>query len=688
MFFAKNKETRIISVLTRKRVFRRRMLLFSLTGISTFWATFKWSFYMPTDVNSWIHWTLVVLFAMTFGWIALYFWSALLGFRELVRHKKYEGIIRPDKGDKLNAKTAVLVPTYNENPIEIYARILSMAHDLSQSREGRLFDFFILSDTTKPSVWVEEENLWLEIKKYFPKEMNVFYRHRPKNTARKSGNIEDFCIRWGNGYDFMLVLDADSLMTAETVIQMARWMLSNPTTGIIQAPPKIINSGSFFARMNQFAGRVYGQIITTGLAYWQAWDSNYWGHNAIIRTEAFIESCGLPVFKGKAPFGGHILSHDFVEAALIRRAGWLAWMLPELSGSYEECPPAMLDFATRDRRWCQGNLQHLRILLSKKFHPISRIHFTLGIMSYLSSPLWFLFLVLGTGIAVWRYFYPPAYFTQVKALFPTWPVFNVWGTVTLFAFSMLMLFFPKILGVGYAMKTNAKGFGGKVGLFAGFIVENIFSALIAPIMMLFQTKFVAEILLGLDSGWKTQNRTEGTSWGMALRRHGIQTLVGIGTQLVIYRYARGLFYWMLPITTGLVLSVPLSVLSSKVSVGKWFKKLNIFMTPEEKEEPNILRETKENIRLLEPVFQNKTTLDLLGFPQYLGVHLYLLSINGPPPEFEEELKEGLSLKVQKYLLGEEELNLTQQEENCILYQESLLKQLILLLSVDKDKGEE
>ena len=304
-------------------------------------------------------------------------------------------------------------------------------------------------------------------------------------------------------------------------------------------------------------------------------------------------------------------------------------------------------------------------------------------MSYLSSPLWFLFLVLGTGIAVWRYFYPPAYFTQVKALFPTWPVFNVWGTITLFVFSMLMLFFPKILGLGYAMKTNAKEFGGKIGLFFSFVVENIFSALTAPIMMLFQTKFVAEILLGLDSGWKTQNRTEGTSWGLALRRHGIQTLIGIGTQVVVYRYARGLFYWMLPITAGLVLSIPLSVLSSKVSVGNCFKKLHIFVTPEEKEEPKILKETKDNVGLLERVLQNKTMLNLISVPRYLAIHLYLLSINGPSPEFEEELTETLTLKIQRSVLGEEELNLTQQEENCLLYQENVLKHLSLLLRIDR-----
>lgn len=176
--------------------------------------------------------------------------------------------------------------------------------------------------------------------------------------------------------------------------------------------------------MQQFAGKVYGPIVAAGLAYWQVGDSNYWGHNAIIRVKAFMQCCGLPVLKGRAPFGGHILSHDFVEAALIRRGGWAAWLLPELKGSYEECPPTMIDFAIRDRRWCQGNMQHMKILVSKGLHPVSRVHFTIGIMSYLSSPIWLTFLLVGLMIALGREFFPPVYFPEVRTLFPTWPIFE------------------------------------------------------------------------------------------------------------------------------------------------------------------------------------------------------------------------------------------------------------------------
>lgn len=414
----------ILSDINKRQVLLRRIILFGLVLISVIFATIKWALFIPSDLNLIIRYGLIFLFCATFGWISLYFFSSVFGFFELLRRRKMPGIKRAPAHKKLTTKTAILMPVYNENPLNVYANLLAMAKDLEKTGQEAAFDFFVLSDTTKPDVWVQEEALWLEVKKKFPKNISIYYRHRPKNTARKSGNIEDFCVRWGRHYDFMIVLDADSLMTGSTVVQMAQLMEVNTTTGIIQAPPMIINTNSWFARVQQFAGRVYGPIVSAGLAYWQVWDSNYWGHNAIIRVKAFIESCGLPVFPGQAPFGGHILSHDFVEAALIRRDGWLAWMLPELKGSYEECPPSMIDFAVRDRRWCQGNLQHLRILFSKKLHPVSRIHFTMGIMSYLSSPLWFLFLLFGLGIALWREFFPPEYFSDTKTLFPSWPVFD------------------------------------------------------------------------------------------------------------------------------------------------------------------------------------------------------------------------------------------------------------------------
>ncbi len=670
MPLAASNEVFVIPLLSRRRVKFRRIKLFGLTLLTTFWASVKWSEFMPTDISLFMHWFLLILFFLTFGWISLYFFSAVFGFLELVRKRHYEGIKHPAKDAELNAKTAILVPSYNEDAAAVMARVLAMAEDLGKYSEGKQFDFFILSDSTNPEIWLQEEVMWFEAKKQFPQGINLYYRHRPRNTARKSGNIEDFCTRWGSNYKYMLVLDADSLIIGKTMIQMAKLMEANPTTGIIQAPPQIVNAQSFFARLHQFSGKVYGRIVMAGQSYWQAWDSNYWGHNAIIRVQAFIDSCGLPVFKGKAPFGGYILSHDFVEAALIRRAGWLAWMLPELEGSYEECPPSMLDFASRDRRWCQGNLQHIRILISRKIHPVSRVHFTVGIMSYLSSLLWCLLLLFGVGIVVWRYFFPPAYFTQSKELFPSWPIFNVWGTIALFVLSMVMLFFPKILGVLYVIGKGDKQYGGAGKLWQGFFVENLFSALSAPVMMLFQSKFIVEILSGMDSGWKTQNRTAGTSWRDGIRMHWWQTAVGVGASVLIYNYAHTLFYWMLPITLGMMLAIPLSVLSSRV----WGKKSKqrIFTIPEEVHEPDILQNSKRNFKQLEQFITDKDMLALLKNDIYVSVHIYLLAINGPMPDFGSDLIKRVQHKVSSLSGGGDE-NLSLDEKRYLLYDEKLLQ---------------
>lgn len=675
-----------ILVLSKRRLFWRRLKLAFFVLGSTGFASFKWAEFMPTDAPLEVRFLLIGLFFLTFGWISIFFWSSLFGFRELVRKNKYEGIVHPSNDEQITSKTAILMPVYNEDSVEVFSRLASMANDLSETGEGSNFDFFILSDTTNPKIWVKEETLWLEAKKLFPTDINLFYRHRPLNTARKSGNIEDFCNRWGDNYDFMLVLDADSLMAGSTIVNMVKLMQVNPSTGIIQAPPVVINGQSFFARLNQFAGQVYGPIIAAGLSYWQAWDSNYWGHNAIIRTKAFISSCGLPILPGRAPFGGHILSHDFVEAALIRRAGWLTWLLPELKGSYEECPPAMLDFATRDRRWCQGNLQHTKLLFAKKIHPISRIHFTLGIMSYLSSPLWFLFLTVGIGLAVGRYFFPPIYFGETKELFPTWPVFDLPGTLLLFILSMAMLFLPKILGVIYILWKNPRksDFGGFFGLLLSLMTEVVFSALIAPIMMLFQSKFVAEILLGLDSGWTTQNRSNSTTWGLAFSRHFAQTLIGILTLLVVYLYANSLFYWVLPITIGLMLSIPVSVLSSQKRWGDIFKKAFVFITPEEKKTPKLVARTDEFIQILSSAISEKQGFELLiHSPVYLAMHIYLLNINGPTPDFENKTLRKAVQQVQSFLSGEE-LCLSAEEERCCLYDIKLLQETSLLVNFSQE----
>ena len=660
----------------------RRVLIFGLMILTTVFLTFKWVVSMPTDANMFARAVMSFLFVLTTGWIALFFWASIFGFFELLAGKTMPGIVWPEKKTPLKTKTAVLMPIYNEECDTVYARLLAIAESLVKTGQAQAYDMFVLSDTTNPKIWVEEENCWINAKKLMPKEINLYYRRRPRNVARKSGNIEDFCHKWGALYDYMVVLDADSLLEGKTIVEMSRLMEINTDTGIIQAPPQCINSHSLFARVQQFAGKVYGNIVSAGLCYWQVHDSNYWGHNAIIRVKAFMECCGLPVLKGPKPFGGHILSHDFVEAALIRRGGWYAWLLPELGGSYEECPPTMIDFATRDRRWCQGNIQHLEILVSKHIHPISRIHFTIGIMSYLSSPLWFIFLVAGILVAFGHVYFPPEYFSTEQSLFPNWPIFDKMGTITLFLISMFMLIFPKFLGMIIYLKNNKfKNIGGLFGTMKSVVAEIVFSALIAPIMMIFQTKFVWEILTGQDVGWNTQSRDGFTTWKEAFERHIGHTVLGVLTTYAVYTQLPALFYWMLPVTLGLMLSIPLSVLSSYEGLGRFAFRHNWFVIPEEKHVPEIVTTVQKNVPVLQNDRKKRGVLDVIEDGYLLQIHILMQEVNGPAPEIAKSVLKDARIKLDNYLNYGKEPDFSREEEIALLYEPAILEEECLELKL-------
>ncbi len=663
-----------------RQIRRRRIKVFGLMIVSTLLATLKWITVIPSDSSLFTRFLMIGLFILTFGWIALFFWSSIFGFFELLRKKNVPGVRWPDEKTKLSTKTAILMPVYNESPANVFANLLAMANDLKKTGQADAYDIFVLSDTTNPKIWVEEESLWLEAKKIISPEIGFYYRRRPINTARKSGNIEDFCNKWGALYDFMIVLDADSLLTGSTMVRMSQLMETNPQAGIIQAPPMCINRHSLFARIQQFAGKVYGPIVSAGLAYWQVGDSNYWGHNAIIRVGAFMECCKLPVLSGRAPFGGHILSHDFVEAALIRRGGWSAWLLPELKGSYEECPPSMIDFAVRDRRWCQGNMQHIKVLVSRGLHPVSRIHFIIGIMSYLSSPLWLSFLLVGLAVALGRNIFQPDYFPTYYTLFPTWPIFDKFGTISLFVISMFMLIFPKFLGlIVYLAQNKFKEIGGCFGAVKSVLAEIVFSALSAPIMMMFQSKFVFDIFAGRDAGWNTQNRDEtGTSWKEAWTRHRWHMLLGIATTVIVWKYAHSLFWWMLPITTGLILSIPISVISSREKNGIAARKNKYFVIPEEINVPEILTSALSFRTQLANKERGAGVADVVDNSELNALHILMLPVNGPTPEFGSKALETAKIKLENYLNHGLEMELSREEEIALLYSPDVLKKANLM----------
>lgn len=668
-----------------ERLKKRRAKVFGITFISVVLATIKWLEAIPADVSIFTRYLITILFILTFAWVSLFFWSNVFGFMVLLRKKKIPDISWLKDNVKLSTKTAVLMPVYNESPTDTIANLLAMAKALEEKGQTKAFDIFILSDTTNPKVWVEEERIWKEAKAFVSPDMNLYYRHRPKNIARKSGNIEDFCNRWGKNYDFMIVLDADSLITSETMIKMVQLMEKNHDTGIIQAPPVCINRSTLFARLQQFSSKVYGPVIASGLNYLQGCDSNYWGHNAIIRTKAFIECCGLPVLKGKAPFGGQILSHDFVEAALIRRGGWKAWLIPDLKGSYEESPPTMIDYAGRDRRWCQGEMQHIKLLTAKDFHPISKLHFLVGIMSYLSSPLWLSFLLIGLMIPLSNVLFPPEYFPEIRTLFPNWPVFDKVGTIYLFLTSMAMLLLPKFMGLFIYIKDN------KLGIWSATkstFVEIFINALFAPIMMMFQSKFVMDVFLGRSVGWDTQNRGDlGTSFRAAFKRHKWHMFLGAVTSVIVWTYIPSLFWWMLPITIGLMFSIPISIVSSKASVGLWAKKHGYFIIPEEISEPEILKSAKEFNKKLEKMHSEFSGIEALLKDRLLNnLHIFMLNGNTTMPDFSAEELVNAKVKLDNYILYQIPMDLSSNEEKALLYNPKVLRDATIAIEMNKKAG--
>lgn len=544
-----------------------------------------------------------LLFVMNFGWISALFWNALAGFVKMWFGWKTEGIVWPDAGNGsattphesiagravARIKNVVLMPIHNEDPARVYAGLQAIYESLSQAGGLSVFDFFVLSDTTKPRIWTAEEAGWKRLCAALGGNPRLFYRRRRKNTGKKAGNIAEFCRRWGHCYDSMVILDADSVMTGSTLVTLAGLMEQNPKVGIIQVPSFTVNHATLFARIQQFAARLYGPLVFGGLSFWQKEDGNYWGHNAIIRISAFMENCGLPKLPGKPPLGGYIRSHDFVEAAFMRRAGWSVVLLPELAGSYEEAPPTLLEYVKRDWRWCQGNLQHVRILPAKGLHGMSRVHLGVGIMSYVSSLLWLAFLVTGLVSAVEHVrFQAIAAGGLQTGLSPAGAGPFQFGLLTAM---LVMLLGPRLLSLTLLLRSGdlAKKFGGYSRALAGVVLETVFSALLAPTMMLFQTGFIISTLLEGDSGWNGQQRDDkGVSIGEAIRGLWLHFLIGIVFALAAWQVSGMLLLLFLPIVAGLVLSIPLSCLSSRNSLGVWAREHKMFLIPEEMQPPLIL----------------------------------------------------------------------------------------------------
>jgi membrane glycosyltransferase len=569
----------------------RRLFLFVATAVLTFTGGYEMYGVVKVGGVTVLEGMLIALFLMLLAWVAFSFMSAVVGFFVLLTRRNAGLVIDRDGSlPNLSSRTAMLLPTYNEDTHDLIARLRAMYESVAVTGQGARFDWFLLSDTTDPDIWVREEMAFIALRRVCGAD-HLYYRHRYDNTARKSGNIADWVRRFGAAYEHMIVLDADSLMEGDTIVRLVRAMEMHPSAALIQTQPVIVNARSLFSRLQQFAGRVYGPLVAAGNAWWHGPESNYWGHNAIIRVRAFAEDAALPELRGRRPFGGHILSHDFVEAALMRRAGWAIYMAPELGGSFEEVPPSMLDFASRDRRWCQGNLQHIAVLPMRGLRWVSRIHLLTGIGAYVTAPMWLIFLILGLLISLQANYIRPEYFPKGFSLFPTWPQQDPVLAAWVFAATMGLLVVPKVLAYLVLISGGDRrhAFHGSLRLFCGILCETLLAALVAPSMMILQSGAVAEILLGRDAGWQVQRRNGGEiARGEIYRKLAAPTLWGVLMGLSAYAVSLPLLLWMSPVITGLVLAVPLGLLTSRRS-----SPARLFATPEDDRPPPVVHRANE-----------------------------------------------------------------------------------------------
>ena len=582
-----------------------------------------------------LEYALLALFSITFAWIDTAFCSGCIGFiLQLFRIDPLT--LKKIKPVSINSealsqqKTAVVMPIYNEDTHRVIAGFEVSLQSLKATGQLKHFDFYLLSDTQDTAIASNELSAWHALcERLGDTAKQVFYRRREDNKHRKVGNLTDFCERWGSQYEHMIVLDADSVMTGQCMLELTTSMLNNPQAGLIQTIPIPVRQDTFFGRFLQFASILYSPMLATGSAFWQTDKANYWGHNAIIRVKAFIDCCGLPTLKGKAPFGGEILSHDFVEASLLHSANWDVLLLADIEGSYEEVPSNILDYAVRDRRWVQGNIQHLGLLSSAKLKLMSKLHFLLGATAYISSLIWLSMLALSTIDAVTRALNSDVYFNRAYQLFPTWQIAKTELIDSLLYLTIIILLLPKLMGVIVTLVHRKQRFGGALKLTLGSIIETVFAIIVAPLMMVFHAYFVVCLFLGKKVKWDAQPR-EGrmVPWKEAFSYTLLSSLIAIVWGSVAYYFTPVFFWWLSPILLGLILAAPIVRYSSSIKLGVKLRQWGIFLCPSEVDNDATLAALKVHLKeiTVPPAGRYSTAIPLL--PQEHKVTMPIQSFSG------------------------------------------------------------
>ncbi|KQW63943.1 glucans biosynthesis glucosyltransferase MdoH [Variovorax sp. Root411] len=577
---------------------QRRNAFMLLTVLSTVIASTLFAGVQPDYNNVWLEYGQIGLYGLLSGWVVTGFVTALMGFYVSVRGDKHALSAKQVVNHPMNpeARTAIIMPICNEDVATVFAGLRATCESVASTGHAKQFDVFVLSDSYNPETAAAERAAWEDLRAALAESPNqpqveVYYRLRTRRTHRKAGNVADFCRRWGKDYRYMVVLDADSVMSGDCLTSMVKLMEANPTAGIIQTATQAIGHVTLHARAQQFASRVTGRLFTLGMQFWQLGESHYWGHNAIIRVEPFMKHCALAPIKGTGGMSGGIMSHDFVEAALMRRAGYNVWLVSDLVGSYEQQPPDLLAELQRDRRWCQGNLQNARLMAEPGIHPVHRAMFVTGTMAYVSAPLWLAFLTLGT--ALWL---------SGSSLVSSWNVLPA-ELAGLWVWTLCLLFLPRVLGIAAVlMRGEQRQYGGVWGLVKSSMMESGLAIVQAPVRMLAHSLFVLVALTGIKLDWKSPPReANAVPWKIAATQLAPMTLVIAMLAVGVAMIDPSALIWLMPVGLPLLLAIPLTVLTSQIALGTTLRDRGFLLIPEESRSPAVLRRAwMHAVRLARP----------------------------------------------------------------------------------------
>jgi len=561
----------------------RRRVLLALVLSATALASIVLASGQPQFRHPVLQGVQIALFALLFAWVAAGCFTALMGFFVLLRGDRH-ALSAASAGNAplpADARTALIMPICHEDVATVFAGLRATAASLARANALHGFDIFVLSDSKDEVVIAEERAAFADLRASIGSQGRIYYRVRRVRTRKKAGNVADFCRRWGANYRYMVVMDADSVMSGDCLQTLVRLMEKTPSAGILQTAPQAVGHATLHARAQQFAARVTGNLFTVGMQFWQLGEAHYFGHNAIIRVKPFMDHCALAPLAGKGALAGHILSHDFVEAALMRRAGYHVWLVADLVGSYEQQPPHLLAELQRDRRWCQGNLQNARLIAEPGLHAVHRGMLATGAMAYVSAPLWLLYVVLGA--ALWL--------AGDNVLFTPEGALAV-GIPGLWAGTLTMLVLPRLLGVlAVFMRDDTQRFGGGARLVQSAVLEAGLSMLLAPLRMVGHTLFVLGALTGWKLEWKSPPREAAdVSWKEAAQRFAPVSLsvVAIGAGLSLAGSSAVL--WMMPVGLPLLLAVPFTVLTGSTRLGERVRNARLLLVPEEASSPTVLRQ--------------------------------------------------------------------------------------------------